>query len=85
MPNNDDFQKELDVIFSFAEEKSLSAVVIKAGDLQKLVRGMSGSDHRIPNCCRVMRKNMKDYDEVLSQPPSVRGPTLTIKYKFPRK
>ena len=84
MPTSDDFQKELDSIFAFAEGKLLIAVVIKSGDLHRLVGDYPGADHRMPICCAVMRKNMKNGDEVLSEPPSGAGATLTIKYQFPR-
>lgn len=85
MPTADDFQKELDFIFAFAKAKLLTAIVIKSGDLHRLVGDYPGTDHRMPICCNVMRKNMKNGDEVLSEPPSGAGATLTIKYQFPRK
>jgi hypothetical protein len=85
MPTTDDFQKELASIFAFAEEKRLTAIVITSGDLHRLVGDYPGTDHRMPICCNVMRKNMKVGDEVLFEPPSGAGATLTIKYQFPRK
>ena len=84
MPTADDFQKELGSIFSFAEEKRLTAIIIKSGDLHRLVGGYPGSNHRMPVCCNVMRNDMKKGDEVLSEPPSGEGATLTIRYHFPR-
>jgi hypothetical protein len=84
MPSTEDFQAELDSIFSFAEEKLLTAVIVELGKLHRLVGGYPGADHRMPICCSVMRKNMMNGDEVLSAPPSGAGATLTIKYQFPR-
>lgn len=84
MPSTDDFQKELDSIFKLAQEKRLTAIVIKSGDLHRLLGDYPGANHRIPICCQVMRKNMTPADEVLSAPPSGAGATLTIKYQFPR-
>ncbi len=84
-PTANDFQKELDSIFAFAEAKRLTAIVIKSGDLHQLVGDYPGTDHRMPICCNVMRKNMRSGDQVLSEPPSGEGATLTIKYEFPRK
>ena len=84
MPSTDDFQTELESIFSFAEEKLLTAIVIKSGDLHKLVGGYPGKDHRMRICCNVMRKNMMSGDEILSAPLSGEGASLTIKYQFPR-
>ena len=85
MPSTDDFQMQLDSIFSFAEEKRLTAIIIKSGDLHRLIGDYPGTDHRMPICCNIMRKNMMSGDEVLSEPPSGAGATLTIKYQFPRK
>ena len=85
MPTADDFQKELDSIFSFAEAKRLTAIILKSGDLHRLVGDYPGTNHRMPICCSVMRKNMKRGDEVMSEPPSGEGASLTIKYQFPRK
>jgi hypothetical protein len=84
MPSTDDFQAELDSIFSFAEEKRLTAIIIKSGDLHRLVGDYPGSDHRMPLCCNVMRENMMGGDEVLSEPPRGAGATLVIQYRFPR-
>lgn len=85
MPTADDFQKELDSIFAFAEAKLLTAIIIKSGDLHRLVGDYPGTDHRMPICCIVMRKNMKNGDVIMSEPPSGTGATLTIKYQFLRE
>jgi 5-methylcytosine-specific restriction protein A len=85
MPSTDDFQAELDSIFAFATNKRLTAIVIKSGDLHRLVGDYPGTDHRMPICCAVMRKNMMSGDEILFEPPSGAGATLTIRYQFPRK
>ena len=84
MPSANDFQLELDSIFAFAEAKLLTAIIISSRDLHRLVGGYPGTDHRMPVCCNVMRKNIAHGDEVLSEPPSGTGATLTIKYQFPR-
>lgn len=84
MPSIEDFQAELNSIFSLAIENRLTAVVVEAGKLHRRVGGYPGFDHRISTCCRVMRKNLMRGDEVLSEPPSGAGATLTIKYLIPR-
>ncbi len=38
----------------------------------------------MPICCHVMRKNMQRGDEVLWEPPSGVGASLTIRYLLPR-
>jgi len=84
-PSTDDFQKELDAIFAFAEAKRLVAIVVQAGNLHRLVGEYPGTNHRMPVCCNVMRKNMRAGDEVVSEPPSGQGASLTIKYVLPRE
>ncbi len=84
MPTTEDFQMELDSIFTFAEEKHITAIIIKSGDLHRLIGGYPGTNHRMPICCNLMRKNMMSGDEVLFEPPSGEGATLTIRYQFPR-
>lgn len=84
MPSTEDFQLQIESIFSFAAEKRLTAIIIKSGDLHRLVGGYPGADHRMPICCNVMRENMMGGDEILSEPPKGVGATLTIKYQFPR-
>jgi hypothetical protein len=84
MPSAQDFQNELTAILEFGETKLLTAIIVKAGNLHRLVGGYPGSDHRMPVCCEVMRRNMIRGDEVLSEPPKGNGANLVIKYYFPR-
>ncbi len=84
MTSAEDFQSQLDSIFSFAEKKRLAAVVVKSGDLHRLVGGYPGTDNRMALCCLVMRENMIGGDEIVSEPSKGIGATLMIKYQFPR-
>ena len=84
MPSSSDFQNELDTIFAFARQKRLTAIILKSGNLHRIVGGYPGKDHRMPICCNVMRSNILKGDEVLSEPPSGMGASLEILYKFPR-
>lgn len=77
----EDFQAEINSIFKFAKMKRLSGIVINAGELHILVGDYPGKDHRMPVCCNAMRKMMRDGDEVLSEPSSGAGATLTIRYQ----
>jgi len=83
-PTVKDFQRELDRIFDEAMKQGRSFVDVVARDLHNPVGGYSGSNHRMPSCCDVMRKNMKAGDEILSGPPSGAGANLTIRYRLPR-
>ena len=83
-PNEKDFQGALDSFFASAQQKGESFVEIKSGDLHRSVGGYHGRSHRMPLCCAVMKKNMKEEDEILQQPPSGQGATLVIRFRLPR-
>jgi 5-methylcytosine-specific restriction protein A len=84
MPTPKDFQSELDSIFASAQQQGKSFIEIKSGDLHRSVGGYHGHNHRLPSCCRVMKRNMKPGDQILQQPPSGEGATLIIRFKLPR-
>jgi 5-methylcytosine-specific restriction protein A len=84
MPTPEDFQRELDGTFASVQREGKSVIEIKSGDLHRSVGGYPGPNHRLPACCRVMKRNMKPGDEILQQPPSGAGATLFIRYRLPR-
>jgi hypothetical protein len=84
MPTPKDFQSELDSIFASAQQQGKSFIEIKSGDLHRSVGGYHRHNHRLPSCCRVMKRNMKPGDQILQQPPSGEGATLIIRFKLPR-
>jgi hypothetical protein len=84
MVNRQDFQTELDRIFSNISKLQLSFVDLKAGDLHHIAGDYPGSKHRMPICCDVMYKNMSPDDTVLEKPPKGKGANLIILYKLPR-
>jgi 5-methylcytosine-specific restriction protein A len=84
MPSPEDFQSGLDSMFASAQQQGKSFVEIKSGDLHRSVGGYPGHVHRLPTCCRVMKRNMKPGDQILQQPPSGAGATLIIQFKLPR-
>jgi len=85
MVQPEDFQRALEKRFDQAHRRGESYVDIKASDLHREVGGYPGPNHRMPLCCRVMRKNMQDGDVVLQEPPCGQGASLTIRYYLPRK
>jgi len=68
-----DFEKELDRIFSLAQQNGKSCVEVKSGVLHRQVGGYPSRNHRMPMCCRVMREKMRIGDDVLQEPPSGQG------------
>ena len=83
-PTAQDFQYELDNIFSSAQQQGKLYIDVKSGDVHRLVGGYPKRNHRMPVCCGVMMKNMKPEDQILQKPPSGQGATLIIRYKLPR-
>ena len=80
----DDFRDELQSLLSKAQELGFSAVELSAGSLHRRVGGYPGVDHRMPNCCSVMRQIMRTNDAVISEPDKGAGASLTIRYVLPR-
>ena len=83
-PTANDFQEYLDALFLDALKQRISYIDIKAGELHRQVGDYPQSNHRMPTCCVVMIKNMREGDEILYQPPKGKGATLKIRYQIPR-
>jgi hypothetical protein len=85
MPTAEDFKREIHRTMLEAQNAGKELVLINAGELHRRVGGYPGTNHRMPNCCQVMRAQMLDSaDFVLDAPPSGLGATLTIAYRVPR-
>ena len=86
IPTADDFQQELDRIFAEGHASGKTEIVVRSGELHKRVGGYAGTagNHRMPTCCQVMRRNMRDQDEIVSAPDQGQGATLLIRYQLPR-
>ena len=85
MPTAQDFEDVLQEIFDVAQSKNESYTDVVSGDLHRRVGDYPGRNHRMPVCCGVMRRMMQHGDEILYEPPSGQGATLTIRYHLPRK
>jgi len=82
-PTRKDFEKTLDWLLWWAERQGVWSISVRAGDLHKLVgRYPAPNYHRMPICCSVMRKRMKDKDVILKQPPKGDGANLVITYQI---
>lgn len=80
----EDFNAELIRTFTEATSRGLAVIEVSAGDLHRAVGGYPGRTHRMPACCNVMKQHLSARDRVLSEPPSGKGATLTIRYALPR-
>jgi len=87
MPTADDFRLELFRMMADAQNAGQEFVEINAGKMHRRVGGYPGKNHRMPNCCQVMKALLAlDYRDVIVEGPrSGQGPTLTIRYRLPRQ
>jgi hypothetical protein len=87
MPAADDFRRELFQVMASAQKGGRSFIEISARELYVRVGALRGRNHRMPNCCRVMKAQLAtDYgDVIVNEPSSGQGPTLTIRYRLPRR
>jgi hypothetical protein len=85
-PTAEQFQQELMTMMRGGMRNAGGYVDINAGDLHRRVGDYPGLDHRMPDCCQVMRVAMFPGagDRVLQQPERGDGRTLTIRYILPR-
>jgi hypothetical protein len=84
MPSVDEFRAELWSQFREADARNLPQIEINSGQLHKKVGGYPGPKARMPSCCQAMYHEQRACDEVICQPPSGKGATLTIRYRLPR-
>jgi hypothetical protein len=83
MPTAEDFRRELFQMMANAQKNGRESIEISARELRARV-GPPLRRTRMPNCCRVMKAQLApDYgDVIVNEPPSGRGPTLTIRYRL---
>jgi len=86
MPTADDFRQELHRMMYEAFQEGRKVADINAGELHRRLGDYPGPDHRMPNCCQVMKSAMAADagDIVLQEPTSSQGASLTIRYVLPR-
>lgn len=84
LPYARDFEAEIRPQWMGAGNAGESSVDIAAGPLHNSLGGYPGPNHRMPNCCQVMRRLMQDGDNILCAPPKGAGASLKIRYKIPR-
>jgi hypothetical protein len=80
----DDFQAEINKLLSTAQRCGFVAVEVRAGELHRRIGGYPGTDHRMPICCKTMRKAMGASDAVVQEPDKGAGASFTVRYTLPR-
>jgi 5-methylcytosine-specific restriction protein A len=84
MSTVEDFVAELLAQIQRASQQGRPHVELNAGEIHRIVGGYPSSSHLMPTCCLAMRKIMHSGDEVVFEPQSGNGASLTIKYRLPR-
>lgn len=84
VPDAAAFETEIRRQWVKAEDAGADFVDIEAGEVHRQVGGYPAPNHRMPECCHVMRRMMVAGDEVVGGPPSGTGATLVIRYRLPR-
>lgn len=76
------FFEEIQKQITDAKKSGLKEVVLKSGDIHRVVGGYPGESHRMPVCCDVMREIIKLYpgSVELNAPLKGKGATLKIRY-----
>lgn len=83
MPGRENFENELKAQIDRAQRQKRPHVEINAGELHRVAGDYPDpTKHRMPVCCEVMRSAMNASDEIVFQPDSGNGASLTIRYKL---
>lgn len=88
MLTSEDFKDELDAQIDRAVKQRRPHIEVNAGELHRVVGGYppkGGETHRMPMCCSVMRAELaRGNAEVICEPESGQGASLTVRYYLPR-
>ena len=79
-----DFVTALRKLLQEAGKAGETSVDVRAATLHTDVGIYPARGHSIPTCCTVMYEEMLPGDEILLTPSGGKGPTLLVRYKFPR-
>ncbi len=84
IPTSKDFQEQLDKVLTLASRQGRPHIDITAGALHRLVWGAYERRHRLPQCCYVMKKTMREGDIILREAEEGKESELKIRYRLPR-
>ena len=79
-----DFVTALRKLLQEAAKAGETSVDVRAATLHTDVGVYPARGHSMPTCCTVMYEEMQPGDEILLTPSGGKGPTLLVRYKFPR-
>jgi hypothetical protein len=84
MPTAIDFEQEIYERLEGAGSSGAAYVDIQAGELHRSLGGYPSPNHRMPDCCQVMRRLMRAFDQLLREPPKGKQADLLIRYFLTR-
>jgi len=84
IPTSKDFLEQLDKVLMLASRQGRSHIDITAGALHRLVWGAYQRKHRLPQCCYVMKKIMREGDIIIREAEEGKEFELKIRYRLPR-
>jgi hypothetical protein len=84
MPSSDHFQHELRCQLQHAAKRGARHIQVNSAELHMAVGGYPGPSQRMLLCCDVMKQEMGLGDEIISDVENGDGPSLMIRYCFPR-
>jgi hypothetical protein len=84
MVTAEDFRSALIQIFKDSQQKGITFIDVRSGDLHKRLGDYPGTNHRMPICCSVMREFCDTEDITVTSPPKGDGANLVIRYYIPR-
>ncbi|MCA0362690.1 MAG: hypothetical protein LCH67_01485 [Bacteroidetes bacterium] len=80
-----EFKATIKTKLRVAQAMHLPFLEINARELHSYLGAYPGNSHSIPSCCNALRFFFdENEDEIISQPPRGNGPSLTIRYNFPK-
>ena len=83
IPDKAVFQKCLDEMLDEARNRGDLSKVVRAGDLHKKASGYPKEiNHHMRLCCRVMKENKKESDEILPNDLKEYGASFQIRYNL---
>ena len=81
-PNKQTFKSVIIIKLTTAENYGYPFCQINAGELHNFIGGYpppANYDHRMANFCSAMKDLMQEGDQIILQPPSGQGASITIK------
>ena len=83
MPSKTEFERALSAIFRESWQTGAEHVDVSSRDLHGQVGGYPGPNHRMPTCCNVMYKAIREGDSVITRPEKGIG-VIVVRYRLPR-